>query len=160
MFLFGNPILTPVVSSGLVMLEGNNSQTTIDSLLKPMHCPESPWLTVNSRSARWPTKRVSAQWISSSRLSWVSGAVHLGWNIGVAIAYTILPNDLAARIMSSPISFVAFVWTNYFTREIPREIAEDALNKAIQTAAELAQEASDSGVWAVVVEPWSFQAVS
>lgn len=81
------------------------------------------------------------------------GAVYLGWTIGVAIAYTILPNDLAARIMSSPVSFVVFVWTHYFTNEIPREIAEDALNEAIRTAAGLAQAASDSGNWAVVVEP-------
>lgn len=81
------------------------------------------------------------------------GAFFLGWGIGVTIAYAIAPNDLAARIMSSPISFLGFVWTSYFTDKIPREIAEEALNLAIQRVVELAQDANTAGRPVILVFP-------
>lgn len=81
------------------------------------------------------------------------GAFYLGWGIGVTIAYTIAPNALAARIMSSPISFLGFVWTSYFTGKIPGEIAEEALDLAIQRAAELARNANTAGRSAILILP-------
>jgi hypothetical protein len=84
-------------------------------------------------------------------LGW--GAFYLGWGIGVTISYAIIPNDMAAKIMSTPISFVAFIWTVHFTDLIPKEIAEDALNSATQTAVESAQYSNAAERPAIVVLP-------
>lgn len=81
------------------------------------------------------------------------GAFYLGWSVGLAIMSTILLNDLAATIVSSPGSFLTFAWIYLFSDKIPAEIAQDALSSAIQTAVELAEEAIARGRLSVVVLP-------
>lgn len=79
--------------------------------------------------------------------------IYLGWSLGVTIAHALVPNEIAAKVMSSPASFVIFIWTSFFTDSIPKEYTENAYDIAKETAVEATRNANAAGQPSIAILP-------
>lgn len=79
--------------------------------------------------------------------------IYLGWSLGVAIAQALVPNEIAEKIMSSPVSFIIFILTSLFTNSIPTEYIEDAYDVAKETAVNAATNANEAGQPSITILP-------
>ncbi len=61
-------------------------------------------------------------------------AVFLSWTVTVALMSVIIPNNIAASVMSTPGAFVTFVLEYVFGGEIPSAISDDTFQQSADTA--------------------------
>lgn len=70
-------------------------------------------------------------------MSWWLDGVALGVLLTGLLGWA--PNQLAIKIVSSPGSTIVFLWTYYFTAQVPSDIAEDALRQLLNAQVDAAR---------------------
>lgn len=112
--------------------------------------------TSNPISKRSHFESASATAIDSAITFLIPGygaAAQFGWLGGNLLISYVMPNELAAKITSSPGSTITFLFEYFFTGDIPSTIAEGGLGGALTATIQFAETENEAGSNVVVITP-------